>query len=127
MKIMNGISPSCGDENRNCNKKGIVRTYYLLLPLPLFLVPLRLRCLADFLVGPGPGNTVRIDIDQTLAHYFLPASQPTKKDSSHSADAYLILGIQKEILPEQDLELENHTRRIFIKRFSLVSRVTPYL
>ena len=76
MKIMNGISPSCGDENRNCNKKGIVRTYYLLLPLPLFLVPLRLRCLADFLVGPGPGNTVRIDIDQTLAHYFLPASKP---------------------------------------------------
>ena len=76
MKIMNGISPSCGDENRNCNKKGIVRTYYLLLPLPLLLVPLRLRCLADFLVGPGPGNTVRIDIDQTLAHYFLPASKP---------------------------------------------------
>jgi len=56
-----------------------------------------------------------------------PASQPTNQDSSHSADAYFLLGIQKWIIPEQDLELSNRTRRIFIKRFSLVSRVTPYL
>lgn len=35
-----------------------------------------ITALSDLLVGPGPGNTVRIDIDQTLAHYFLPASKP---------------------------------------------------